>query len=91
MEVVEIEQVFGCGIDRAANNRIKFNEIKNGKANFRAYVPVEIYRGDELPMTMRVVVKITTPVKLNLLTKDDQELISSENLVEAYKKEVHYV
>lgn len=58
-------------IDRETNNRISYNQVEQSKPNFRAFVPNDMQWGDKLAMTMRLVVKITTPVKLNLVNKDD--------------------
>ena len=39
-------------------------------------------------MVMRLIIKLTTPVKLNLINKSGQELITG---VETLDKEVHYL
>ena len=67
VEVIDIEQIFGLSIDRATNNRTVFNKVQNNKPNFRAYVPIELSWGDKILMTMKILVKITTPVKLSLV------------------------
>jgi len=67
VEVIDIEQVFGLVIDRATNNQTVFNKVQTKKPNFRAYVPLELNWGDKMQMTMKILVKITTPVKLNLV------------------------
>ena len=88
MEVVEMDQTFGLSIDREANTRIAFNNVKTKKPNFKVFVPGDMQWGDELEMTIRLLVKITTPVKLNLVSKDGLELISQED---ADDREVHFV
>ena len=88
IEVIDIEQIFGVVIDREQNNRTAFNRVENNKLNFRAYVPFMVNLGDKLQMTMKILVKITTPVKLNLVNQSNQVLISQED---ADAKEVHYV
>ena len=51
-------------------------------------MPSEISFGDKLAMTMRILVKVTTPVKLNLITQEGHELISPGD---KDSKEVHFV
>ena len=46
---------------------------------FRVYIPTNVEWGDTLHMTMRLVVKITTPVKLNLKNKENQLLIDEDD------------
>ena len=71
VEVIDMEQVLGLSIDRDSNNRIAYNRIQTNKKMFRSYVPHELKWGDALDMTMRLVVKMTTPVKLNLRNKEN--------------------
>ena len=51
-------------------------------------MPKIIGWGDKLSMSMCLLVKITTPIKLNLINTNSQALISQEMVSE---KEVHYV
>ena len=76
MEVVDFENVFGVSLDRETNNRLAYNRHSQIRPNLRTYIPAEIKWNDSLAMTMRVVVKITTPIKLNLEQADGQALIA---------------
>ena len=88
MEVIDMDQTFGLSIDRASNTRIAFNNVKTKKPNFKVFVPADMQWGDELEMTIRLLVKITTPIKLNLVNKEGLEMISKED---ADEREVHFV
>ena len=63
IEIVDMKLIFGPSINRAANKR-------KVRQNLRVYYPVKMKWGDKLPMTVRLLVKITTPIKLNLVNKD---------------------
>ena len=88
MEVVDASQYFGLSVDRETNERIAYNKINANKPSYKGYVPKIIGWGDKLSMSMCLLVKITTPIKLNLINTNSQALISQEMVSE---KEVHYV
>ena len=70
MEIIDFENVFGVSLDRETNNQMTFNRVSQRRLNFRTYIPAELQWNDTLAMTLRVVVKITTPIKLNLEKAD---------------------
>ena len=90
MEVIDFESVFGVSLDRETNNRMVYNRVQQRRPALRTYIPAELQWNDTLAMNMRVVVKITTPVKLNLIQEkaDGQALIAKED---AMDEEVHFV
>ena len=96
IEIVDMENIFGVSIDREINNRIVYhsmepNETKRPKfPKGRTYIPAELQWNDKLTMIMRLVVKVTTPVKLNLILEDEggTSLIAPEDLMAT---EVHFV
>ena len=58
------------------------------KENFNIYMPEIKSMGEKLPLTFKLLVRIETPLKLNLRLKDGSSLISEgKELVE----EVHFV
>ena len=67
MEVVDASQYFGLSVDRETNERIAYNRINTKKPNYKGYVPKIMSWGDKLSMSMCLLVKITTPIKLNLI------------------------
>ena len=81
MEVIDFENVFGVSLDRETNNRVVYRPVSQRRPNLRTYVPTELEWNDTLAMTMRVVVKITTPIKLNLIQEkaDGQAMIPEED------------
>ena len=67
MEVIDASQYFGLSVDRETNERIAYNKINTNRPNYMGYVPKIISWGEELNMSMCLLVKITTPIKLNLI------------------------
>ena len=53
------------------------------------YVPNEVLWGDSLSTIIRFIIKVTTPVKLNLTNKEGQTLITEEDAIQ--EDEVHFV
>ena len=53
------------------------------------YSPNEVLYGDSLYSMFRFIIKVTTPVKLNLTNKEGQTLIAEKDAIQ--KDEVHFV
>ena len=89
MEVVGVENIFGVSIDREINNRIVYNHVETKRPNLRTYIPAELQWNDKLTMNMQLCVKVTTPVKLSLISeKEGTSLIAPEDEMAT---EVHFV
>ena len=70
MEVIDWGQYFGANIDRRTNVEQRLNQIATGKKHYNAYVPSNIKWGDDMSMHFRMVVKLETDIKLNLITDE---------------------
>ena len=70
MEVIDVDNVLGVSLDRETNNRTTFNPIPNQTKPLRFFIPNNLQWGDKLNMTMRLRIKVTTPIKLNLVNND---------------------
>ena len=87
IEVIEMDKTLGLSIDREANTKLAHITVHEDEY-WKIYFPANMQYGDQLELTRRVLVKIKTPIKLNLINKDGQEMISKEDVD---KREVHFV
>ena len=53
------------------------------------YIPNNLQYGDSSRSIFRFIIKVTTPVKLNLTNKEGQTLITEEDAIQ--EDEVHFV
>ena len=70
MEVVDAFQYSGLSVDRETNETIAFNKINSGRSDYKGYVPKLMHWGDKLNISWSLLVKITTPIKLNLINAE---------------------
>ena len=91
MEVIDVDNVLGVSLDRETNNRTTFNPIPNQQRPLRFFIPNNLQWGDKLNMTMRLRIKVTTPIKLNLVNNDGQLMIREDDEFARNSKEVHFI
>ena len=91
MECVDVETILGVHIDREINNRTEYKESENMPGIGRWYMPKGLRYGNKLPYVMRVVIKVTTPVKLNIVNSECKYLINEEDKAAKRVTEVHFM
>ena len=76
MEVIDYGQTFGAKIDRETNRENRLAKTWSAAhRQYDAYVKANVQWGDPMDMNFRMVVKITTDIKLNLINDKGQSLI----------------
>ena len=70
MEIVNSFQYSGLSIDRETNKTIEFRKIDSVRSDYKGYVPKQMYWGDKLNISWCLLVKISTPIKLNLINTE---------------------
>lgn len=70
MEIVNSFQYSGLSVDRETNKTIEFRKIESVKSDYKGYVPKVMHWGDNLNISWSLLVKITTPIKLNLINTE---------------------
>ena len=88
LEIVDYMQYFGISIDRDYNETKGNHKQTKTKEDYMALIPEIIEWGDELKLLLQLIVRIETPVKLNLINSDGESSIKNE---EMGIPEVHYL
>lgn len=92
MEVIEYGQTFGAKIDRATNREDRLAKTwASASKHYDAYVKADVQWGDLMDMNFRMVIKITTDIKLNLINDKDQSMIQLDDHIEKMTREIHYM
>lgn len=91
MEIVDFCQYFGLEIDREENNARRVRQLTGrfftrGSDNFKLYMPEIKGYGDVLKVTFELIVKVETNLKLDLIDKQGNRLVSFPD-----ENEIHYV